>query len=77
MSELPFNNTADITAYMRPAKVCLCVNLSEKDIIDAIDQGANTFKKLQDKTGCSTGCGTCESAVRQILANHQKTRTNK
>lgn len=72
MPELPNITPTDLAAIMRPRKVCLCCDVSRKDLVDAMENGADTFKKLQDQTGCAMGCGTCESAVRNILKDYKR-----
>ncbi|MCE9598475.1 MAG: (2Fe-2S)-binding protein [Spirochaetia bacterium] len=52
---------------MRPRKVCICRSVTENMILEAIERGARTFEDVQNVTGCSTGCGTCESSVRSII----------
>lgn len=64
MSDASLN---DIYALMRPRKVCVCRSVTENMILDALDRGAKTFEDVQNETGCSTGCGTCESSVRAII----------
>jgi bacterioferritin-associated ferredoxin len=46
--------------------------VTETQIRDAIRGGAHTFEQVQEKTDCSTGCGTCETAVRFVLADELK-----
>ena len=65
--ELPFNLPSQTLAAMRPKRVCLCMGLSEQDLIDSIRKGNRSFEKLQDATGCSTGCGCCELEVLQLI----------
>ncbi|MBL8022411.1 MAG: (2Fe-2S)-binding protein [Leptospirales bacterium] len=57
----------DIYALMRPRKVCVCRSVTENMILDSLERGARSFEDVQNETGCSTGCGTCESAVRAII----------
>ena len=35
--------------------ICYCKNISEAEIIDAINNGAGSLKEVQDKTGACTG----------------------
>lgn len=39
--------------------VCTCMNVSVKDIKEAILAGDETFADLQDRTGLGTVCGIC------------------
>lgn len=62
---------SNVYQYLRPRRICLCIGLSEKDIIDAIDKHKITnFEDLQEITQCSTNCGTCEDTIRKLLKNH-------
>ena len=57
-----------ISFYMRPHNVCICKGVSEERIKDAVKSGgARTFAEVQRLTRCSTGCGTCESRVRELI----------
>nr|WP_281277630.1 (2Fe-2S)-binding protein [Leptospira idonii] len=52
---------------MRPKRVCLCKMVTEKELVDAIREGAHTIEELREKTRASTGCGTCAVQVYHIL----------
>lgn len=54
-------------SMMRPKKVCLCMSVTESDLISAIKSGADTFEKLVYETNAAMNCGTCSSQVRMIL----------
>ena len=55
--------------------VCNCMQVSYNDIADALhnldkfDDVLGTFKKVQDVTNCSTGCGGCYQKVLDIISN--------
>lgn len=49
----------DLACLMRPRKLCLCKGVSRSDIAQAVEGGADTFRKLIEKTHATTGCGTC------------------
>ncbi|KAB2934874.1 MAG: (2Fe-2S)-binding protein [Leptonema illini] len=53
--------------WMRPPMVCLCRHVSAERLRSEIRHGATTFEQLQERTSCSTVCGTCEGRVREIL----------
>jgi rubrerythrin len=40
--------------------VCHCMQVKEKEILRAIDEGADTLEKLQDVTKAGTACGGCK-----------------
>lgn len=54
---------------------CNCHNVTYKKIIEAVKAGADTFEKLQEMTGCSTGCGECRDFIehfqKEILENRE------
>ncbi len=62
---------AELFALMRPAKVCVCRSVTENSILEELRSGqARTFVEVQNRTGCSTGCGTCEMRVRRIISDY-------
>ena len=54
--------------------VCNCMQVSYNDIADAMhsftkfDDVLSTFKKVQEVTNCSTGCGGCHQKVLDIIS---------
>ncbi len=62
---------AQLNALMRPRMVCVCKRVPEERIRQAVADGAVSFEALQAETQCATGCGTCEGAVRDLLAKLQ------
>ncbi len=69
--EIDLNN---LYAMMRPRKVCLCMSVTEAEIIKTIKNGADTLDKLVDETSATTGCGTCSAQVMMIL-EREKSKT--
>ncbi len=51
--------------------VCVCKNISERDIAQAVAEGCHTFKKLQDELEVGKSCGTCLSTARETFAEHK------
>lgn len=49
--------------------VCMCMNVSVKDIKDAIAAGDTTFSAMQDRTGLGTVCGVCVDEAEEIFNN--------
>jgi len=47
--------------------VCICKNVTEKDIKQAIGDGACSFDCLQERLEVSTCCGQCEPIVADCL----------
>lgn len=58
---------SELYARMRPKKVCLCMSVTESELVKAIESGADTFEKLVDETTAATSCGTCTVQVLMIL----------
>lgn len=50
--------------------ICVCQNVSEKDIAKAVAGGCRSFAALQETLEVSTCCGLCECAARQTLEQH-------
>ena len=54
--------------------VCNCMQVSYNDIADALhnltsfEDVLSAFKKVQDVTLCSTGCGGCHQKVLDIIS---------
>ncbi len=47
--------------------VCICQGITDHKIADAIDNGANTMKKLTEQLNVGAQCGKCTSYTKQIL----------
>lgn len=53
--------------------VCICVGVTENELVTAIASGCNTMEQLMYETGVSLGCGTCSSDVESILTRVNQT----
>jgi bacterioferritin-associated ferredoxin len=62
----------DINSIMRPKRVCLCRMVTEKELVDAIREGAHTLEEIRETTRATTGCGTCTVQVYHILQRELK-----
>lgn len=63
-------------AAIRPRRICLCRGVTEEMIHNAVDRdGARTFEEVQKITRCSTGCGSCEGRVRDLLKQYLEEKT--
>lgn len=47
--------------------VCVCNKVSDRDIRQAIEDGAHSMKALQKATGAGTNCGSCAHMTKSIL----------
>lgn len=64
------NNTGRLLesrARTRAMYVCVCHGLSERQLRQAVRDGAQSFEALQASTGVATCCRTCEPCAREVL----------
>ncbi|MGA7616790.1 MAG: (2Fe-2S)-binding protein [Thermoanaerobaculia bacterium] len=47
--------------------VCLCRAKSDRDVLEAIEEGARSVSDLR-RCGIGTECGSCHDMLRQMLA---------
>jgi bacterioferritin-associated ferredoxin len=47
--------------------VCICRGKSDRDVMKAIDNGAETVRDLQ-RCGIGDQCGSCHNSLRSMLA---------
>jgi bacterioferritin-associated ferredoxin len=47
--------------------VCVCKAITDKQILRAIDEGADNLMKLKTSLGLATQCGRCSKTARPIL----------
>jgi len=47
--------------------ICHCEQVTYGDILDVIEQGADTIEKIGDATMAGVSCGTCIEAIEEIL----------
>lgn len=52
--------------------VCTCMGVMKSEILEAIDNGNDTFEGLAEELGVGTGCTTCVEEVEQMLAQKSK-----
>ena len=48
--------------------VCLCMDLTEDEVLEAIRDGHTTEEALAEAINVAEGCGTCRGYVRKLLA---------
>lgn len=51
--------------------VCLCQGVSEKQVREAIVNGATSRKKVTRACGAGAGCGGCHGSIREIIREHR------
>lgn len=47
--------------------VCVCRAVTDKDIKQAVSEGACSFRDVRDQLGAATQCGKCASLTRDIV----------
>jgi len=52
---------------MKKGWVCVCNEVSEREIIAALKKGARSTSDIQKFTGAGTGCGRCLPVVNSIV----------
>lgn len=52
--------------------VCNCFEVTEKDIREAIRNGADTVETIGEMTQAGTGCGGCVSRIQEIIDEETK-----
>lgn len=50
--------------------VCVCNNISDREIRQAVDLGLSSMDELRRDLGVSTCCGKCASYAEQVLNTH-------
>lgn len=50
--------------------VCICHNVSERKIRQAVDAGVTTMPGLREKLGVGTCCGKCHSCAKTVLREY-------
>jgi bacterioferritin-associated ferredoxin len=59
--------TVTCTFRGEPVYVCICNNVTEGDIEDAVRSGARTLDCLAHRLAVSTGCGQCRCVADACL----------
>ena len=54
--------------------VCVCNNISDREIRQAVDLGLSSMAELREDLGVATCCGKCASCAKQVLAEHLAVR---
>jgi bacterioferritin-associated ferredoxin len=47
--------------------VCLCNAVTDKEIAQAVSDGAHNLSSVQNTTGAATGCGSCQRTTEIII----------
>ena len=52
--------------------VCQCMNVTDKEIEEAVLDGARTFLDIQEKTKAGTVCGECKEDILELIEKYKK-----
>ncbi|WP_068545530.1 nitrite reductase large subunit NirB [Thalassotalea crassostreae] len=66
--------TLGASALPDTATICSCLNVTKKDIVDAVDQGCTELAQVKSCTKASTGCGGCAALLKDVFENELETR---
>jgi bacterioferritin-associated ferredoxin len=50
--------------------VCVCNNISDREIRQAVDMGLSTMAELRRDLGVATCCGKCAPCAKEVLTEH-------
>jgi bacterioferritin-associated ferredoxin len=53
--------------------VCVCNNISDREIRQAVDLGLSSMDELRRDLGVSTCCGKCAAYAEEVLVAHLET----
>lgn len=51
--------------------VCHCEVVNDRDVAQAIDNGARTIAQVSAATGAGRGCGSCVFTLKRLLCHHE------
>ncbi|MES2743532.1 MAG: (2Fe-2S)-binding protein [Pseudomonadota bacterium] len=57
--------------------VCVCNNISDREIRQAVDLGLSSMAELRRDLGVATCCGKCHSCAKEVLDEHLATITSR
>jgi len=55
--------------------VCVCNNISDREIRQAVDLGLSSMSELYKELGVGTCCGKCVSYAREVMHEHLESTT--
>ncbi|WP_106475906.1 (2Fe-2S)-binding protein [Phytohalomonas tamaricis] len=47
--------------------VCLCKGVTDRQLQEAVSDGARSWKEAREMTGCSTQCGKCACVAKAVV----------
>ena len=55
--------------------VCVCNNISDREIRQAVELGISSMAELHEQLGVGTCCGKCVSYAREVMNEHMESGT--
>jgi bacterioferritin-associated ferredoxin len=55
--------------------VCVCNNISDREIRQAVDLGLSSMDELRRDLGVATCCGQCANCALDVLTTHLESKT--
>jgi bacterioferritin-associated ferredoxin len=68
-------NDSHYLPYNATMIVCVCNNISDREIRQAVDLGLTSMADLYKELGVGTCCGKCVSYARQVMNEHLESTT--
>ena len=65
------NGMADRIVQEEAVVVCQCLNVTNKDIEEAVKKGDRTWEELQQRTKIGTVCGKCREKAEELLHEYE------
>lgn len=56
--------------------VCVCNNISDREIRQAVDMGLSTMAELRRDLGVATCCGKCAPCAKEVLTEYLAVQVN-
>jgi bacterioferritin-associated ferredoxin len=56
--------------------VCLCHGITERQIREALDDGATSLGDVQRRLPVGSRCGQCLDTAHEVISEHSEGRTN-
>ena len=53
--------------------VCLCMAVTDRQILEAVDNGAHTVTELANTCGAGTVCGCCRQITEELITERLAT----
>lgn len=56
--------------------VCACMGVMHSDIVQAIQNGCDSYQKLHETLFVGTGCSSCIEEVKEIVVQESTSKNN-